>query len=177
MLDEAYHDFAPPGTLTDLDMTNPRLLRFRTFSKAYGMAGVRVGYALGHPEMIAPFDKIRDHFGISRISQAGALAALADQQYLAESIDRVKAGRDRLYRIARDNGLAPIASATNFVAMDAGRDGAYARAIVDGLATHGIFIRMPGVAPLNRCIRVSVGTEQDLDLFAGALPEVLKSLA
>ncbi len=127
MLDEAYSDFAPPGTLPDLDVMNPKVLRFRTFSKAYGMAGVRVGYALGHPDIIAPFDKIRNHFGISRISQAGALAALADQQYLAESVDKVRAGRERLYQIARDNGLKPITSATNFVAMDAGRDGAHAR--------------------------------------------------
>ena len=177
MLDEAYCDFAPEGTITKLDMSNPKVLRFRTFSKAYGMAGVRVGYALGHPDVIAPFDKIRDHFGISRISQAGALAALADQQYLAESIDRVKAGRERLYRIARDNGLSPIPSATNFVAMDTGRDAVYARAIVDGLATHGVFIRMPGIAPLNRCIRVSVGKEKDLDLLAEVLPLVIKSLS
>lgn len=176
MLDEAYGDFAPLGTLPALDMSNSNVLRFRTFSKAYGMAGVRVGYALGHPETIAPFDRIRDHFGISRISQAGALAALADQQYLAETVDRVKAGRERLYKIARDNGLSPIPSATNFVAMDTGRDGTYARAIVDGLATHGVFIRMPGVAPLNRCIRVSVGTEKDLDLLAEVLPKALQSL-
>jgi histidinol-phosphate aminotransferase len=84
--------------------------------------------------------------------------------------------RDRIYRIAKANGLTPIVSATNFVAVDCRRDGAYARAIVDGLLQHGIFIRTPGIAPLNRCIRVSCGKEKDLDAFAEALPKVLSSL-
>jgi histidinol-phosphate aminotransferase len=78
--------------------------------------------------------------------------------------------------IARDKGLTPLASATNFVAIDCGRDGTYARAIVDGLLEHGVFIRMPGVPPLNRCVRVSVGPQADLDRFAEALPAVIKTL-
>ena len=75
-----------------------------------------------------------------------------------------------------ENGLAALPSATNFVAIDAGHDGVHARAIVDGLMEHGVFIRMPGVAPLNRCIRVSTGLPADLDLFEEALPKVLASL-
>ena len=55
-------------------MANPNVLRFRTFSKAYGMAGARVGYALGHPHLISAFDKIRNHFGVNRMGQAGAIA-------------------------------------------------------------------------------------------------------
>src|SRR5665647_246457 len=88
MLDEAYHDFAE-GTVPDLDMDNPNVLRFRTFSKAYGMAGVRVGYAIGHPRLITAFDKIRNHFGVTRMGQAGAIAALADQDYLKSVQKRV----------------------------------------------------------------------------------------
>jgi histidinol-phosphate aminotransferase len=176
MLDEAYNEFAPDGTIPPLDVTNPRLLRFRTFSKAYGMAGVRVGYALGHPDLISAFDKIRNHFGITRMGQAGAIAALADQDYMRENVARVGRARERIYAIARASNLAPIRSATNFVAIDCGRDGVYARAIVDGLAAHGVFIRMPGVAPLNRCIRVSCGEPADLDLLADALPKVLRRL-
>lgn len=176
MLDEAYGEFAPPGTMPPLDVTNPNVLRFRTFSKAYGMAGVRVGYCIGHPTVIQAFDKIRNHFGIGRMAQAGAIAALADQAYVKDVVARVARARERLYRIADDNGLKAVRSATNFVAIDCGRDGAYARAIVDGLLTHGIFIRMPGVAPLNRCIRVSCGNEQHLGLLAEALPTVLKSI-
>jgi histidinol-phosphate aminotransferase len=91
-------------------------------------------------------------------------------------VGKIQAARDIIGTIARDNGLLPLASATNFVAIDCGRDGTYARAIVDGLMQHGVFIRMPGVAPLNRCIRVSVGPAADMDLFEAALPQVLKSI-
>ncbi|NMD08463.1 MAG: pyridoxal phosphate-dependent aminotransferase, partial [Phyllobacteriaceae bacterium] len=69
-----------------------------------------------------------------------------------------------------------LPSATNFVAIDCGRDGPFARAIVDGLLQQGIFIRMPGVAPLNRCIRVSCGRPEELALLADALPRVLATL-
>ena len=106
-------------------------MRFRTFSKAYGLAGARVGYALGEAGLISMFDKIRNHYGMSRSGQIGALAALADQDYLAKTVGRIAAGRDRLAQIARENGLAPLPSATNFVTMDCGRDGTYAKRVLD----------------------------------------------
>ena len=174
MLDEAYHDFAE-GTVPALDMNNPNLIRFRTFSKAYGMAGVRVGYAMGHPYLISAFDKIRNHFGVNRMGQAGAMAALADHEYLASIKTRVARAREKIYAIAKANALKPIQSSTNFVAVDCRRDGAYARKIVDGLATHGIFVRMPGVTPLNRCIRISVGNDENLASLEQALPEVISA--
>ncbi len=175
MLDEAYCDLTT-GTTPALDMGNPNVLRFRTFSKAYGMAGVRVGYAIGHPDIISAFDKIRNHFGVNRMGQAGAIAALADQDYLAKVQASVTHAREKLYAIAKSNGFNAIHSSTNFVAIDCGRDGAYARKIVDGLAVHGIFVRMPGVAPLNRCIRVSVGTDENLEALEEALPTVIKTV-
>ncbi len=76
ILDEAYADLAPDGTVPPLTPEDPRVIRMRTFSKGYGMAGARVGYAIGHPDLILAFDKVRNHFGLSRVSQAGALAAL-----------------------------------------------------------------------------------------------------
>ena len=172
-MDEAYIDFAPAGTAPALDVNTKNLLRFRTFSKAYGMAGVRVGYCIGHADVISAFDKIRNHFGISRMAQAGAIAAIKDQKYLAKIQNQVLLSKRYICEIAKANGLKPIQSATNFVTIDCGRDGAYARAIVDGLLEHGIFIRMPGIAPLNRCIRVSCGNKKDLDQLAKALPLVL----
>ncbi|MHA7970413.1 pyridoxal phosphate-dependent aminotransferase [Rhizobium sp. CAU 1783] len=178
VLDEAYCETAPagstPSTAALIDL--PNVLRTRTFSKAYGLAGARVGYAFGAPETVIAFDKIRNHFGMPRLSTEAALAALADQAYLKDVVSRIVAARERISTIATANGLAPLASATNFVAIDCGRDGIHARAIVDGLMQHGVFIRMPGVAPLNRCIRVSTGLPGDLDLFEEALPKVLKSL-
>ena len=176
LLDEAYIEFAPEGTAPAFDVERKNLLRFRTFSKAHGMAGIRVGYCIGHPDVISAFDKIRNHFGISRISQAGAIAAIKDQEWVAHVKAEVIKARARIRDIARDNGLTPLPSATNFMTVDCGRDGAYARAIVDGLLQHGIFIRMPGVAPLNRCIRISCGDEKSLDLLAEALPKVLQGI-
>jgi histidinol-phosphate aminotransferase len=129
---------------------------------------------VGHAELITAFDKIRNHFGVTRLGQAAALAALGDPDWIGEVKAKVVRARERIGEIARANGLAPLASATNFVTIDCGRDGVYARSIVDELLKEGIFIRMPGVAPLNRCIRVSAGTDADLDLLAEALPKVLK---
>ncbi|MCK3775427.1 pyridoxal phosphate-dependent aminotransferase [Ensifer sesbaniae] len=180
ILDEAYCETAPADSLPTIDalIDRPNVVRTRTFSKAYGLAGSRVGYVISTPGTAQAFDKIRNHFGMNRIGVAAAMAALADQNYLKEVIAKIAAARQRIAAIAADNGLTPLASATNFVAIDCGRDAVHARAIVDALMNdHGIFIRMPGVAPLNRCIRVSTGPEAEMALFAAALPEVLKKLA
>ena len=174
IFDETYVEFAPKGTAAPFDIDDPRVIRMRTFSKAYGLAGVRVGYAIGHQGLIKSFDKIRNHFGLSRSGQIGALAAFQDQAYLAQTVAQVAAARDRIAAIAVANGLQPIASATNFVTIDCGRDAAFAEAIVDDLGARGIFIRRPFVDPQTRCIRVSAGRAQDLDLFEAALPHALK---
>jgi len=173
MLDEAYTEFASDETRPLLDVSRRNVLRFRTFSKAYGLAGARVGYAIGHADVIKAFDKIRNHFGVARLSQVAALAALKDQAWLRHVLNEVQAARERIYAIARVNGLKPIPSGANFVAVDCGRDGAFARKIVDGLLSHGVFVRMPGVAPLNRCIRISCGTQEQLEMLANALPQAL----
>ncbi|MCV9997695.1 pyridoxal phosphate-dependent aminotransferase [Pararhizobium sp. YC-54] len=179
ILDEAYGETAPPGTIpsTQSLIGMPNVIRTRTFSKAYGLAGARVGYAISTPGTTQAFDKIRNHFGMNRIGTAAALAALADENYLAEVLQKIAASRDRIAKIAVDNGLMPLPSATNFVTIDCGKDAVFARAVVDRLmADHGIFIRMPGVAPLNRCIRISTGPEADMALLAEALPKVIEAV-
>jgi histidinol-phosphate aminotransferase len=129
-----------------------------------------VGYALGAPALVAAFDRVRNHFGLGRIVQAGALAALADVAHLASVRQQVEAARIAFGAVARDCGLQPLPSATNFLALDCGRDGTFARAVLQGLLAHGVFVRMPGVAPLDRCIRVSLGPAHALAIFAEALP-------
>jgi len=175
-LDEAYLEFAPDGTAPPLQVDHPRVIHLRTFSKAYGMAGARVGYALAEHSFAKAFDKVRNHFGVNRIAQAGALAALADQPYLAEVRGKVAAARARIAEIGRANGLVPLPTATNFVTLDCGGDAARAKAILDGLIARDIFVRMPFVAPQNRCIRISAGSQADLDALAEALPAVLATL-
>src|SRR5260221_6150 len=97
-----------------------RVIRLRTFSKAHGVAGMRVGYALGAPATIRPFDKIRNHFGMTRLSLAAALASLADPGHVAGVVEAVAAGRRDYAEMARSLGLEALPSATNFVAIDLG---------------------------------------------------------
>lgn len=173
VLDEAYIDLAPDGTAPAIDPLDARVIRMRTFSKGYGLAGARVGYAIGAPGVIAAFDKVRNHFGMSRISQAGARAALEDQDYVARVQREVAAARDGIAGIARANGLTPLPSATNFVTIDCGGDGGFARRVLAGLIARDLFVRMPFVAPHDRCIRISCGTPADLRLLSAALPGAL----
>ncbi|KIN73247.1 Histidinol-phosphate aminotransferase [Sulfitobacter guttiformis KCTC 32187] len=175
VLDEAYVECAPECTALSLPVDDPRVIRMRTFSKVYGLAGARVGYAIGHPDLITAFHKVRNHFGMNRAAQAGALAALEDQPYLAQVQDQIVQARDRISQIARSCGLTPIPSATNFVTIDCGRDAVFAKAVLDGLIAQGIFVRMPFIAPQNRCIRISCGTPEMLDALATALPVALES--
>ena len=90
------------------------VLRFRTFSKAYGLAGARFGYAIGEAGVICAFDKIRNHFGVNRIAQVAALAALADKAYLAKGAARSLPARERIAAIGRANGLEAAAVGHQF---------------------------------------------------------------
>jgi len=178
VLDEAYGETAPAAALPAItalaDM--PNVLRFRTFSKAYGLAGQRVGYVFGAGNSVAMFHRVRNHFGVNRLGQAAALAALKDQDWLDHVLAQVSDSRARIAAIASTHGFNPIPSATNFVTIDCGRDAAYSKAILDGLVSRGVFIRMPGVAPLNRCIRISTGPEPEIDLFEKTLADVVAGL-
>ncbi len=173
LLDEAYVEFAPHGTAAQIAPDDPRVIRMRTFSKAYGMAGARIGYAIGAPELIRSFDKIRNHFGLNRAAQAGALAAFQDTGWLAHVIGQVDAARRQITEIAAENGLTALPSAANFVAVDCGADGDFARRVLASLVTQGLFVRMPFAAPQDRCIRISCGRDEDLALLRAALPRAL----
>lgn len=176
ILDEAYCEFAPASAFPPMDVIRPNLLRMRTFSKAYGMAGMRCGYAIGDETSIRAFDKIRNHFGIARVTQAACIAALADQDYLKATVTKVHRARERIGAIAAENGLRALPSATNFVAIDCGRDGAYALSVMNGLVERGIFVRKPAAPGLDRCIRVSCGPDEALDAFAEQLSATLMAL-
>jgi histidinol-phosphate aminotransferase len=177
VLDEAYVEFAPDDAVPRIDAEDPRVVRLRTFSKAYGMAGARVGYGIGAPALMRSFDKIRNHFGMSRVSQAGALAALGDPGWIGTVRREVAVARERISEIGRAHGLLPLPSATNFVTLDCRRDGTFARSVLRGLIDRDVFVRMPFVAPGDRCIRVSAGPARDLDAFAAALPRALDAAA
>jgi len=173
ILDEAYGETAPPSALPPLDLSRPNVIRMRTFSKAYGLAGIRCGYAIADAGVIADFEKVRNHYGVSRMAQLAGAAALADRDYLAGVVSRVVQGRDRVARIAQRNGLTPIPSATNFVTMDCGSDGNFALKVLQGLLERDVFVRKPMAPGLDRCIRVSVGLDHELTILEEELPRAL----
>jgi histidinol-phosphate aminotransferase len=173
LLDEAYAEFAPENIAPKLDLADPRVLRLRTFSKAHGLAGIRIGYAIGERTLVKSFDKIRNHFGVNRIGQAGALAAIGDAAHVAWVRGEVAAARARVATIAAANGLSALPSATNFVTVDCGGDGVFARRVLDALIARGVFVRMPFVAPQNRAIRIGCGRPEELDIVEQELPGAL----
>jgi len=172
-LDEAYVELAPAGTAPRIAAEDPRVIRMRTFSKAYGMAGARIGYAVGAADLIAAFDRIRNHFGMNRMAQAGARAALADAGWLRHVQGEVAHSRTEIARIAAENGLSSLPSAANFVAVDCGGDAGFARAVLEGLVARGVFVRKPFAPPQDRCIRISCGPEREMTVLAETLPQAL----
>lgn len=175
VLDEAYVEAAPKGTAPRIDADDHRIIRMRTFSKAYGMAGARIGYAIAARPLIEAFNKLRNHFAVNRIAQAGALAALADHAYLEEVRTKISAARLTITDLAEKHGLQPLPSATNFVTVDCGADGEFARRVLAELIKRDIFVRMPFVAPQDRAIRIGCGTDADLETLATALPLALSA--
>jgi histidinol-phosphate aminotransferase len=165
VLDEAYVEFAPRALVLPINVANPHVIRLRTFSKAHGMAGARIGYAISDVETISAFEKIRLHFGVNLIAQAGALASLYDMDFVQGVVQAVEDGRRDYALLAQAQGLSSLPSSTNFVAIDMGSSDA-ARAMVGSLAEQGVFVRMPGAPSLDRYIRVTVGTRDERALFA-----------
>ena len=170
-LDEAYADFVPPDQLPP-DAIDPRTIRTRTFSKAYGLAGARVGYALASAEIIAVFQKLRLHFGVNRSGQIGALAALDDDAFLRGVIAEVARGRDDYHALAVRHGLPSLPSSTNFVCIGIGSK-EQAEAMVGALLEGGVFVRKPWAPPIDGFIRVTVGTAGERAAFAEHFAEAL----
>lgn len=173
ILDEAYFEFAPEDAILPIFPHDPRVIRMRTFSKAHGMAGARVGYAIAHPDVVTAFDKVRLHFNVNRIAQIGALASLHDRDFIASVVDQVRCGRREYESLGKDFGLPTVPSATNFVAFDC-ETGARAQCVLDGLIQQGVFVRKPIAPPLDRLVRVTVGSAEERAVFAEVLEDVLK---
>lgn len=176
LLDEAYADFAPADAIPAVDATQRNIVRLRTFSKAHGLAGARIGYAICHREIVVALDKVRNHFGVNRLAQAGALASLGDEGFVRSVVEQVEKGRDEYGALARELGTVALPSATNFIALDAGTS-ARAKALVAALLARGVFVRMPGVAPLNCCIRITIGPASERRFLAEILRQVWRQVA
>ena len=174
VLDEAYADFVAASELLD-ETIDPRIVRLRTFSKAYGLAGARVGYVRAAREIIATFGKIRLQYGVNRTGQIGALAALGDQGFVRDVIAEVGRGREAYHELAASLGLRTLPSRTNFVCIDIGSR-ERAEAMVGELLRRAVFVRKPGAPPLDGFIRVTVGTPEERARFGEIFAAALRSL-
>jgi histidinol-phosphate aminotransferase len=174
LLDEAYADFVPPDAVIEPSV-DPRIVRMRTFSKAYGMAGARIGFALASREAVATFGKIRLQYGVNRTAQIGALAALGESDFVAGVVAEVARGRADYAAAAARAGLSALPSFANFVLIDAGSR-ERAERLVRLLLDRGVFVRKPGAPPIDRCIRVTVGTPSERARFADLLCEAVVEL-
>lgn len=171
VLDEAYSDFVPPEELHPINVGDSRVVHLRTFSKAHGMAGLRIGYAVACRELISACNKVRIQFGVNRLAQIGALASLQDSNFIRDVVAEVARGRSEYEELGRELGLRTLPSQTNFVSFDFG-EAERAGAVLKSLESRGVFVRS-GVSPNNRLIRVTVGTEPERAEFAEALRAVV----
>jgi len=171
-LDEAYIEFAEEPIAPPIDTSNRQVIRYRTFSKAYGMAGQRIGYVIAHKDIITGFNKIRNHFGINRIAQRGALASLQDYSFLPGVRAAVSAARAKVTGFANSHGLTALPSSTNFVAVNLGSAEA-AKSMIAELNKRQVFMRMPFVEPLNHYIRIGLGSDTEHEVFENAFNEIV----
>ena len=174
-LDEAYIDYAPTAPARALLTDDLRVVHLRTFSKAHGMAGARIAYAVGAAAVCTGLNRLRLQFGVSRVAQDAARASLTDAAFVAGVAREVAAGRAAYHELGRSLGLPTLPSATNFVCFDLGTR-RQAEAVMAALIERGVFVRKPPAPPLDRCIRLSVGTDAERRIVAAELRRVLEAL-
>lgn len=173
VVDEAYFEYVDderyPDTSTWLERF-PNLVVTRTFSKAYGLAGLRVGYALSHPDVAGLLNRVRQPFNVNSAAQAAALAALDDVDHLKNSIQQNRDGMLQLKTGLGKLGLAWIESAGNFIAVDTGGSGV---AVYEKLLREGVIVRPVANYDMPTHVRVTVGREDENMRFLSAMEKVL----
>ncbi|MBU0880625.1 MAG: histidinol-phosphate transaminase [Candidatus Omnitrophica bacterium] len=175
-LDEAYFEFAdysfkdyPNG----IDYLNrPGVIVARSFSKAYGLAGLRIGYGIASPEIINYMERAREPFNVNLLAQAGAAAAIDDKAFLKKTLSHVEREKESLYAALRDMGLSYIASATNFILVDVKRD---CKEIFNALLKAGIIVRDMKAWGMDTYIRVTIGTRIENKRFIKAIKGLVRT--
>jgi histidinol-phosphate aminotransferase len=172
-MDEAYIEFLddPCDLLPQiLDGSMPNLILLRTFSKIYGLAGLRLGYGIGHPSLIAALEKVRQPFNINALVQAAALAALDDTEHIERTRRNNREGLRFFEQAFRELKLRFIPSSANFILVHVG-DGEKVCAELQKLS---VIVRPMGIYQLPEWLRISIGTpEQNISCLA-ALKKTLK---
>ena len=172
VMDEAYFEFLPdPVDLLPFIRSGqkPNLLLMRTFSKVYGLAGLRLGYGMGHPELIAALEKVRQPFNINSLVQAGATAALDDAEHIDRTLRNNLHGLQRFETAFRQASLEYVPSAANFILVRVG-DG---QQVWSELQKQGVITRPMGGYQLPEWIRISIGTPAENERCLAALKSLL----
>ena len=173
VFDEAYDEYVchpDKADLRPLVREGANVVILHTFSKAYGLAGLRVGYGIMRTELAEILNRVRSPFNVNLVAQAAAIAALDDTDHVARSIALNAEGRDYFYRELKRLDLDYVPSQANFVLIDVRRD---SREVFDALLRQGVIVRAGAGLGLPQHIRVSVGTAEQNARFIGALEEVL----
>ena len=173
VLDEAYGEYVTPGELADgLDFLDkyPNVIVSRTFSKAYGLAALRVGYAFAHPDITNVLNRVRQPFNVNSLALRAAAAALGDQSFVAHSRALNAAGMQQMTEGVRAFGLDVIPSKGNFLAIDLKREG---MPIYQALLRQGVIVRPVANYGMPHFLRVTIGSPAENDRFLAALKAVL----
>ncbi|HZQ15506.1 MAG TPA: histidinol-phosphate transaminase [Gaiellaceae bacterium] len=175
VVDQAYFEYIDrpdyPDAIARYVRAGRRVLVLRTFSKIYGLAGLRVGYAVGPADVCAAMAKVRRPFDITTPAQVAAVASIGEDAELARRREVNRAGLGRLESVLREHGLDPVPSVGNFLYADTGGD---AHELFDRLLRSGVIVRPLAGFGSPTAIRVSVGTPEELDVLAGALSHALQ---
>ena len=162
ILDEAYFEYAKdnPRYPDSMHYRYDNVITLRTFSKIYGLAGVRIGYGFAHEELIANLLKVKLPFEPSTLAQAAGIAALADKEFLHRSLELNARGLRLLSSSFKEMGLKVVRSEANFVMVEFA-DGLQAARVVEDLLTQGVIVRPLKSFGLPQCIRISTGSDED----------------
>ncbi|MBR6021897.1 MAG: aminotransferase class I/II-fold pyridoxal phosphate-dependent enzyme [Kiritimatiellae bacterium] len=171
LLDEAYGDFAdppPPGERLARERSN--VLMCRTFSKSCGLAGIRCGYAVGHPRLIDALDRLKDSYNLDAVTQRLALAAVGDREYLRGTVARIVATRERTARELEKKNWTVVPSQSNFLFARPPKGGPDAGEIFRRLRERHVFVRHFPSSPSTRdWLRISIGTDADMERLLALL--------
>ncbi|MCE2850236.1 MAG: histidinol-phosphate transaminase [Roseiflexaceae bacterium] len=178
VVDEAYVEYVTradfPDMIGEIRAGRKNMLVLRTFAKIYGLAGLRLGYAIGDPDMLDYINRTRPVFDVNCLAMVAGIAALGDSAHVAASRAQVAEARAFFMRELSAMGLQPFASETNFVAVPVGGEGSDAQ-VAQALAARGVAINPLGGWGLPGVIRISFGTPTENTLCINALREVMAS--
>ncbi len=172
VLDEAYIEYAARPSLSKLAMQHPRLVVVRTLSKAFGLAGLRVGWGVAHARVVAEIEKTRGPYKVGGLAERAAIAALTeDLPWVLQRIDDVKQARNEFMKRLTDLGLKPLPSEANFILVPTGSKSCGSMA--DAMRDHGVSVRaFPALQGIGDALRISVAPPAQMDACLAALKKV-----